>query len=748
MYLAISRAKYFLLLLCFGFASICQAIGFGDLKLYSYLGEPLYAEVALTGYEGMDPHMLQVSLANAKDFMRAGIDRPYFLTNLAFQIITVDDKILVVVRTNKPVQIPFIEFLIELSWPGGNLIKEYTILLDPPPSDLSPDTRSKGLGQQADEAAKAETGSSSPIQQQVDLQKARQQKQEAEAMLGNVVREGSNKFTDNTFDVDSAKTALVPGVVPDVPDQTEEYNKQRSAFEQAQTQSPKAKQAPATLLQQVVGGVSEIKQSEDASELSVKAILAEEAKAAKSATDSKTPAPDTKGATTPATTGAQSDLNKPVEGPVDFTEVIKPTGKKTPANVPEKGQEPVLHAPAEEPKSSGNHLYLGIILSLLLLAAGIVIAIKRGLLASIINKHHAHATNIEDTVNAETSNSATAQATKAETNIVIPQEHSDGLEGEPSVDQNKFTSDLDQFAAADEDAEEIELTAVQEAVQEAQQQATIDNAKAAGEDLAEFEEEFANINLDELGMPVEQTPVEQAPIEQAPIEQASSATQASTPTEVPPPAPVEVPSTQIPEEPAPIPETPATPTPEEPVHTPAPKPEPDLVPETPTPEIPAPSIPEEPTPIPEQEPKPTPEEPPPAPQPTPVPEQPTPAAPPEPEPIPTPQEVPPATNDLKTDALETKAAEHKESHEVTGPTLVNELGSGLRLSEEGASLKSYEDNFKVMDNADAVSMKIKLAKTYIETGDKQSAKDLLHEVLEIANDDQKLEAKLLLTSLE
>src|SRR6185369_5016862 len=106
------------------------------------------------------------------------------------------------------------------------------------------------------------------------------QKQEVAAILDKVVREGDDKFSDNTFDVDNIKKSVAPGAIPEVADQSQEYTKQRNAFERAQEAKTKAKSAPATLLQEVVSGVTEITQTEETSNLSVKAILAQEEQAA------------------------------------------------------------------------------------------------------------------------------------------------------------------------------------------------------------------------------------------------------------------------------------------------------------------------------------------------------------------------------------------------------------------------------------------------------------------------------------
>ena len=204
-------------ILCFGFASTSKAISFGPIKVYSYLDEPLVAELELTDLKAVSPNNLQVSLAASNDFVRAGMERPYFLTNLLFDITGYQGKTLIFIRSIKPVKTPYLEFLLNLSWPDGSLIKEYIILIDPPPFDLKAETRPKALSQLAVQNDDSKGFSEDNIKQQLQAQDL--------ASRPNVVvqrpRDISNdQFSDETMDTEdpttTVKTELVPGVVPDV----------------------------------------------------------------------------------------------------------------------------------------------------------------------------------------------------------------------------------------------------------------------------------------------------------------------------------------------------------------------------------------------------------------------------------------------------------------------------------------------------------------------------------------------------
>ena len=109
------------------------AVGLGDIQLDSALNEPLRAEIALLGATPDELTSLDVALASADTFSRYGIDRPVYLQQIRFEIIANSAKG-PIVKVTSPVQMtePFLTFLVEASWPGGRLLREYTVLLDPP----------------------------------------------------------------------------------------------------------------------------------------------------------------------------------------------------------------------------------------------------------------------------------------------------------------------------------------------------------------------------------------------------------------------------------------------------------------------------------------------------------------------------------------------------------------------------------------------------------------------------------------
>ncbi|MCG2580605.1 MAG: hypothetical protein KA296_06985 [Marinobacter sp.] len=114
-------------------SSVAQALGLGEIELQSYLNEPLEADINLRKSQGVDPDDVFVNIASENDYQRVGIDRNHFLTKLQFEVTTSSDGSLIVnVSSREPLREPYLNFLLEVTWPSGRLMREYSVLVDPP----------------------------------------------------------------------------------------------------------------------------------------------------------------------------------------------------------------------------------------------------------------------------------------------------------------------------------------------------------------------------------------------------------------------------------------------------------------------------------------------------------------------------------------------------------------------------------------------------------------------------------------
>ena len=110
-----------------------QALGFGGIKLKSSLNEKLNAEVALLAATESDVQSLTIKLATEEAFLRAGIDRTALLNKLKFKVKQrANGDYYISVTTTETVREPFMNFLLDMNWKNGRMLREYTMLIDPP----------------------------------------------------------------------------------------------------------------------------------------------------------------------------------------------------------------------------------------------------------------------------------------------------------------------------------------------------------------------------------------------------------------------------------------------------------------------------------------------------------------------------------------------------------------------------------------------------------------------------------------
>jgi pilus assembly protein FimV len=109
------------------------ALGLGTIHINSRLNQPLDAEIpVLQGTQG-EAEGLAVQLAAAEDFDRVGLNRSRLSVPLEFTVVKGNRGDLVIKVTSKEaIREPFLDFLVEANWPKGRLLREYTVLLDPP----------------------------------------------------------------------------------------------------------------------------------------------------------------------------------------------------------------------------------------------------------------------------------------------------------------------------------------------------------------------------------------------------------------------------------------------------------------------------------------------------------------------------------------------------------------------------------------------------------------------------------------
>ncbi|MDW8323144.1 MAG: FimV/HubP family polar landmark protein [Burkholderiales bacterium] len=135
-----------------------HAAGLGRLTVHSALGQPLKAEIELLAVQRDELASLSVRLASAEAFRQARMERAEALSGLRFELDQrPNGQPIVRITSSAPINDPFLDLLIELSWNTGRLIREYTLLFDLPP-DARPRAETPPVAPVVAERPAAQTG--------------------------------------------------------------------------------------------------------------------------------------------------------------------------------------------------------------------------------------------------------------------------------------------------------------------------------------------------------------------------------------------------------------------------------------------------------------------------------------------------------------------------------------------------------------------------------------------------------------
>ena len=117
-----------------GLASVpSHAAGLGRLTVQSSLGQPLQAEIELLSVTASELDSLAARVASPEVFQEAKIQYSQALAAVRFSVERhPGGQPYLRLTTAQPVNEPFIDMLVELTWSSGRLVREFPVLLDPP----------------------------------------------------------------------------------------------------------------------------------------------------------------------------------------------------------------------------------------------------------------------------------------------------------------------------------------------------------------------------------------------------------------------------------------------------------------------------------------------------------------------------------------------------------------------------------------------------------------------------------------
>jgi pilus assembly protein FimV len=129
----VAKRSSLALALLLALPSAAFALGLGDIRLLSPLNSPLDAQIDLVDVAPDEVNTVQAQLASPETFARYGLERAAYLTTMQVRIVrTPDGHQVITLKSTDPISEPFVTVLVEVNWARGRLVREYTMLLDPP----------------------------------------------------------------------------------------------------------------------------------------------------------------------------------------------------------------------------------------------------------------------------------------------------------------------------------------------------------------------------------------------------------------------------------------------------------------------------------------------------------------------------------------------------------------------------------------------------------------------------------------
>lgn len=134
-------------------SGMANALGLGELTLKSAQNQPLDAEIELLDVRDLTAAEVAPSLAPPEEFSKAGVEFANYLQDLTFTpVINPNGKSVLRVTSSQPLPGSVVKFLVQVMWPQGRLLRDYSVLLDqasaqgqqPGAANVNPATSSAG----------------------------------------------------------------------------------------------------------------------------------------------------------------------------------------------------------------------------------------------------------------------------------------------------------------------------------------------------------------------------------------------------------------------------------------------------------------------------------------------------------------------------------------------------------------------------------------------------------------------------
>ncbi len=110
-----------------------QALSLGPVIIQSALGEALRAEIDILEMNAEEAATLKTQIASPEAFRAAGLDYNSAMASTRVSVLRrANGRSYIRLVSDRPVNEPFIDMILEATWSGGRIVRDYTMLLDPP----------------------------------------------------------------------------------------------------------------------------------------------------------------------------------------------------------------------------------------------------------------------------------------------------------------------------------------------------------------------------------------------------------------------------------------------------------------------------------------------------------------------------------------------------------------------------------------------------------------------------------------
>jgi pilus assembly protein FimV len=107
------------------------ALGLGDIKVTSKLGETFNATIQITDSSDMDMEQIKTSNASNDIYQLLNVDNSFIYQSFKLNISNVNGEMLLTITTSDSIKEPYLNFVINTKWPSGQINKEFKVLIDP-----------------------------------------------------------------------------------------------------------------------------------------------------------------------------------------------------------------------------------------------------------------------------------------------------------------------------------------------------------------------------------------------------------------------------------------------------------------------------------------------------------------------------------------------------------------------------------------------------------------------------------------